>query len=73
MVIAPKSHLKQHSFVDRKGYIKTFKENVDNIGQEKFSILVYYGIAGIGKTSLRKELPRYPKVHKYICIGILIF
>jgi hypothetical protein len=63
MVITPKNHSKQHTFVDRKGHIQTFKENVYNIGQKEFSVLVYYGVAGIGKTSLRKEFPKYLEKH----------
>ncbi len=59
MVIAPKNHFKQHFFVDREDHIQAFKENVYNIGQKEFIVLVYYGIAGIGKTSLRKEFPKY--------------
>lgn len=62
-MIAPKNHFKQGSFVDREDHIRTFKENVYSIGQKKFSVLVYYGVAGIGKTSLRKELPKYLEKH----------
>jgi tetratricopeptide (TPR) repeat protein len=58
MVLAPKSHTKQYPFVDREDYIQTFIEAVNNIGQKEFSVLVYYGVGGIGKTSLRKELPK---------------
>lgn len=63
MVIAPKNHFKQHFFVDREDHIQAFKENVYNIGQKEFSVLVYYGIAGIGKTTLRKEFPKYLEKH----------
>ncbi len=59
MVLTPKNHIKQYPLVDRKNHIQTFIEAVNNIGQKKFSVLVYYGVAGIGKTSLRKELPKY--------------
>ena len=48
-------------FLDRKGHIQIFKEAVNNIGQKEFSVLVYHGIAGIGKTSLRKEFSNYLK------------
>jgi hypothetical protein len=65
MVITPKNHFKQYPFVDREGHIQTFKEAVNNIGQKEFSVLVYYGVAGIGKTSLRKELPKY--LEEYNC------
>ncbi len=63
MVIAPKNPFKQQPFVDREGHIQNFKETVYNIGQKKFSILVYYGVAGIGKTSLRKEFPKHLEKH----------
>lgn len=56
MVPTPKNHFKRYPFVDRDVHIRTFKEAVNNTGQKESSILVYYGIAGIGKTSLRKEL-----------------
>lgn len=44
-------------FVDRKEFIEAFEKSFRNIDQKNYSILVYYGVAGIGKTSLRKELP----------------
>lgn len=44
-------------FVDRKEFIEAFENAFQNISQKNYSILVYYGVAGIGKTSLRKELP----------------
>ena len=59
MALTPKNHFKQYPFVDRENHIQTFIEAVNNIGQKEFSVLVYYGVAGIGKTSLRKELPKY--------------
>ena len=65
MVLIPKDHFKQCSFVDREEYIQTFIKAVNNIGQKEFSVLVYYGVAGIGKTSLRKELPKY--LERYNC------
>ena len=65
MVITPKNHFKQYSFVDREDHIQTFKEAVNNIGQKEFSVLVYYGVAGIGKTSLRKEFPKYLEEYNY--------
>jgi tetratricopeptide (TPR) repeat protein len=66
MVPTPKNHFKEYPFVDREGYIRTFKEAVNNIGQKESSILVYYGIAGIGKTSLRKKLSNFlEEYYKY--------
>ena len=63
MVLTRKNLIKQYPFVDREDYIQTFTEAVNNIGQKEFSVLVYYGVAGIGKTSLRKELPKYLDEH----------
>lgn len=50
---------KKDQFVDREDHIKIFKEAVNNIGQKELSVLVYHGIAGIGKTNLRKEFLNY--------------
>lgn len=55
MVITPKNHFKQHPFVDRKVCLQNFKDSINNIRLKEFSVLAYYGVAGIGKTSLRKE------------------
>ena len=55
MVITPKGHFKKYHFVDRTVCFQNFKEAVNNIRQNEFSVLVYYGVAGIGKTSLRNE------------------
>ena len=49
----------ENLFVDRDNYIQIFKDAINNIGQKEFNVLVYYGVAGIGKTSLRKELSKY--------------
>jgi tetratricopeptide (TPR) repeat protein len=59
MVSASKNHFRKHKFVDREGHTQTFTEAVKNLGQKELNVLVYYGVAGIGKTSLRKELPKY--------------
>ncbi len=50
-------------FVDRKEFIEAFENAFRNIDQKDYSILVYYGVAGIGKTSLRKELPTLLEKH----------
>lgn len=49
MVIAPKSHFKQYSFVDRESHIQTFKEAVNNIGQKEFSVLFIMGLLVSGR------------------------
>jgi replication-associated recombination protein RarA len=54
-----KEIISEHPFIDRQGHIQTFKVAVNNIGQKEFSILVYYGVAGIGKTSLCKEFLKH--------------
>lgn len=55
-------------FVDRKEFIQAFKNALESIRKKECSVLVYYGVAGIGKTSLRKELPKviieYNESHK---------
>lgn len=57
----PKNHFRKHKSVDREIHIQTFTEAVKSLGQKEMNVLVYYGIAGIGKTSLRKELTNYLK------------
>ena len=60
MPIGPRKYFDDdRPFVDREGYIQTFTDVVHNIGKKEYSVLVYYGVAGIGKTSLRKELTNY--------------
>jgi tRNA A37 threonylcarbamoyladenosine biosynthesis protein TsaE len=41
-------------FVDREEYIQAFKAALESI-KEKRSVLIYHGVPGIGKTSLRKN------------------
>ena len=55
MAITSKNPFKPHPFVDRIVCLKNFKEAVNNIRLRKYNVLVFYGVAGIGKTSLRKE------------------
>lgn len=50
-------------FVDRKEFIEAFENALRNIDLKDYSILVYYGVAGIGKTSLRKELSTLLEKH----------
>lgn len=50
-------------FVDRKEFIEAFENAFQNIGRKDYDVLVYYGVAGIGKTSLRKELPALLEKH----------
>ena len=55
---APLIEEKERPFVDRKEFIEAFENNFQNLGEKDYSVLVYYGVGGIGKTSLRKELPK---------------
>lgn len=45
-------------FVDREEYIQAFKDALESIREKARSVLIYHGVAGIGKTRLRKELPK---------------
>ncbi|AKB25293.1 hypothetical protein MSMTP_1824 [Methanosarcina sp. MTP4] len=54
----PVSGKEDRPFVDREEFIEAFETAFQNIGNKNYSVLVYYGIGGIGKTSLRKELPK---------------
>jgi hypothetical protein len=63
MVIVLKDHFKQHPFVDRTVCLQNFRDAVNNLGQKKISVLVYYGVAGIDKTSLRNEFIKCLKTY----------
>ncbi len=43
-------------FTDREEYIKTFISALLGNKKDSYNILVFYGVGGIGKTSLRKHL-----------------
>ena len=45
-------------FTNRKEFIQIFQKSVKESQQEKHHILTFYGVGGIGKTSLRKKLVR---------------
>lgn len=46
-------------FTDRKEFIQAFKKKLlEKISPDTYRILTYYGVGGIGKTTLRKELAR---------------
>lgn len=53
----------QHPFVDRNVCLQNFKDAVNSLGSKKISVLVYYGVAGIGKTSLRNEFIKSLKIY----------
>lgn len=45
-------------FTNREYQTETFQKKLRNIQAEKYQVLVYYGIGGIGKSRLRKELTK---------------
>jgi tetratricopeptide (TPR) repeat protein len=48
----------QRQFTDREDFIKTFQTALAAKQPDKHQVLVFYGVGGIGKTSLRRELTR---------------
>ena len=53
----------ERPFVDREEFIQAFKDALESIKEKERSVLVYHGVGGIGKTSLRKELPKVIDKH----------
>jgi tetratricopeptide (TPR) repeat protein len=45
-------------FTDREEFIGAFEKAASELPLEEHKVLVYYGVGGIGKTRLRKELCR---------------
>jgi tetratricopeptide (TPR) repeat protein len=45
-------------FTNREFFINTFLSALNSNRHDKHNVLVFYGVGGIGKTSLRKELAR---------------
>lgn len=68
MAIGPTTYFgKERVFVDREACIQTFWENIQSLGSREYNVLFYYGIAGVGKSKLQKELQEildkeYPEV-----------
>ncbi|MDD3245455.1 MAG: tetratricopeptide repeat protein [Methanosarcina sp.] len=59
MPIGPTTHFgKERVFVDREPCIQAFRETIQNSGNREYNVLFYYGIAGIGKSKLQKELQK---------------
>ncbi|MBN2267202.1 MAG: tetratricopeptide repeat protein, partial [Candidatus Babeliaceae bacterium] len=48
-------------FTDREDFIQTFDRYISNYTYNKYQILMYHGIGGIGKTTLQHELIRHLK------------
>ena len=53
----------ERPFVVREEFIQAVKDALGNIREKERSVLVYHGVGGIGKTSLRKELPKVIEKH----------
>lgn len=47
---------KQTEFYERESFVNIFKEELNRVNSEDINILMYYGIGGIGKTTLLKHL-----------------
>src|SRR5215213_10824069 len=64
MPIGPKHRLGEQRpevprrFTDREQFIGVFEQAVSELPPSEYELLVYYGVGGIGKTSLRMELGR---------------
>ena len=64
MAIRPKHHIGKtrpspvRPFTDRERYLKIFQEAIQEISRKDQLVLTFYGIGGVGKTSLRRELIR---------------
>jgi len=64
MPIGPKYRLDEQrpegprQFTDREEFIGVFEQTVSELPSKEYEVLVYYGVGGIGKTSLRIELCR---------------
>jgi tetratricopeptide (TPR) repeat protein len=48
----------QGQFTDREDFIQAFRNALAGNRPDKHQVLVFYGVGGIGKTSLRRELQR---------------
>ncbi len=46
----------QKSFVDRESFQEAFEKALDRNPEQTYKVLVYYGVGGIGKTSLIQQL-----------------
>ncbi len=48
----------ERQFTDREEYTQAFRKNLKSENKKEYSILSFYGVGGIGKSTLRKELGR---------------
>jgi tetratricopeptide (TPR) repeat protein len=59
MPIAPTRYFRnERVFVDREACTQALRENIQKSGTQRYNVLYYHGIAGIGKSKLQKELQR---------------
>jgi hypothetical protein len=57
MPIGPTTYFRnERVFVDREACTQAFRENVRKSGTQRYNVLYYHGIAGIGKSKLQKKL-----------------
>jgi predicted AAA+ superfamily ATPase len=43
-------------FTDREEFIKIFENKLESNTRDEHNVLVFYGVGGVGKSTLRKEL-----------------
>lgn len=61
-------------FTDREEFVDSFLKNLQTKEKDTYSVLVYYGVGGVGKTSLRKKLNAIlKKDYEDHILGILDF
>lgn len=51
-----KQNIKKTDFYERDKYIEIFNEELKNVEKENINLIMFYGIGGIGKTTLLKHL-----------------
>ncbi len=63
----------QRQFTDREDLIEAFRAALDTKQPDKHHVLVFYGVGGVGKTSLRRELARLVSSEPDVVTGALDF
>lgn len=54
--MSKKPYSAQRFFTNRENHFVSFKNAINNLEKRKYNILSFYGVGGIGKTRLKKEL-----------------